>query len=170
MKNTILISNFLWLGSVLSAQTGVDNICISTIGSSGQSAIKSGRHYAWTTGQSVIATLSAGDFILTQGFHQPECGTVGTDYENLINSWGISAFPNPVLTELTVVFDGFSGSQLEARIYNAMGQLVVSDVVLDKPKGSAVDCTSFSGGLYFLELRDPVSEKTATLKFVKIND
>lgn len=66
-------------------------------GSSGQNTLQ------WTMGELSITTLSQGDRILTQGFHQPNVLITSSEDEVEI---GLSIYPNPAHSQIVLDYQG----------------------------------------------------------------
>ena len=141
--------------------------CIEVVSSTGNHATRNNRKYTYTVGEPVVLTLRASRHKLTQGFHQPElCRTVSTT--NLdISDWGIEVFPNPTADWLNVRFDAGKGSGLRVSVLNLLGQTLLRDQALN-PDGLSLDCSSWHSGIYLLSVRDPKTNATGVLRFVKL--
>lgn len=153
----------------LAAQTP-DNICRQVIGATGGSGLESGLRYDYTLGEAVVATFTAPDesLTLTQGFHQPECATVDAGEAGLPDHWQIQAFPNPTSDHLTVAYVSPEGGYLQGRIIGVDGRLLSDWQDFADPSGARLDCGFLPAGLYLLELRDPLTQRSAVIRFVKI--
>jgi hypothetical protein len=71
----------------------------------------------WTVGEPCIATLSSGNTILTQGFHQP--ALTQTQIIDLITGWsGISSYLAPVNVSALSIFNQLSDNLVIAKNYS----------------------------------------------------
>ena len=73
----------------------------------------------FTLGQIAINYLPSDDFILTQGFHQPNLGVISIFEDKMTN---ISVYPNPMIDILNVDLVGYEAQTFE--IINMLGQTV----------------------------------------------
>ena len=143
-------------------------ICNQVLGAAGGSTIESGLYYAYTVGEPFILTLKGTGTDLTQGFHQPDlCVPVATSDLDLA-AWSIEVFPNPTPDVLHIRYSAGQNGRLEASVFDVLGRLVVGNTPLSTPAGSLLDCGSWQAGLYFLQLRDPATQATATIRFVRL--
>ena len=143
-------------------------ICNQVLSASGKSAIQSGRYYAYTVGQPFILTLEGTNHDLTQGFHQPDlCVLVATSDLDLAD-WSIEVYPNPTSDFLHIQYNAGQSGILQATVFDVLGHLVVASTPLYQPNDAQLDCTSWQAGVYFLQLRDPITQATATLRFVRL--
>lgn len=155
----------LWSGS-LTAQD-YEN-CAQVIGATGKFAQRAGKIFFYTVGEPVILTLKTERYSLTQGFHQPDlCLSVATHDLDLA-AWQIEVFPNPTADFITIRFDADQGNALVLSAHNLLGQTVLSDYPLTDPTGSFLDCTTWQSGVYIVQLRDPKSDQSATVKIVRL--
>lgn len=142
--------------------------CAQVIGTTGKFAQRAGKTFFYTVGEPVILTLKSQRYTLTQGFHQPDlCISVATDDLDLA-AWQIEVFPNPTTDVITIRFDEIQGSQLILSAFNLLGQSLISGHTLASSSGSVLDCSNWQSGIYILNLRDPKSDKSATIRVVRL--
>lgn len=160
------IAAFLCLNSIWSQQV-VDNICMQVIGSNGLSAEKLGRKYDATLGEVVVATLATtdGSTVVTQGFHQPECGLTLVNTGDVMADWQLGIYPNPTSSMLHIQYAHPADNTLDARVWSTTGSLMTDWQAM--PPFSAIDCGMYTAGLYLLEIKDPVTGQITLLRFVK---
>ncbi len=149
------------------SQQIVDNICMQVIGSNGLSAEKLGKHYDATLGEVMTATLTSTDasMTVTQGFHQPECALEMVGTGDVAVEWQLEVYPNPTPSLLYLKYAYTDANVLQARVWSIDGMLL-SDW-LATPSQSALDCSTYPAGLYFLEIQDPSTGQKSTIRFVK---
>jgi hypothetical protein len=109
-------------------------------------------------GEPAIVTFTQPDFILTQGFLQPEilpCTNVTLDY-----------YPNPAEDELTVELKGCDAKISFMQLIDPWGRLIKS---IPPKKNNKVYIGDVSPGVYFLRvwLSNSLSE---TLKIAKVSN
>ncbi len=143
--------------------------CIQVVASSGKSAVRAGLHFTYTIGEPAIFTLKGSAYTVTQGFHQPDlCSTVSTHNLDLA-AWGIEVFPNPTADLLTIRFDSERNNALNVSAFNLLGQAMLTDHPMTGPEGLTLDCSHWQPGIYLLQLRDPTTQATATVRVAKVD-
>jgi len=136
------------------------NLTPEVIGSSGDHYTAGSAQLSWTVGEIAIDTYNGSSNQLTQGFHQPERGTVSIN--ELSNDLTINAYPNPFKSSINV---GLSNNeeQYQIAVYNAVGQLLISDYHTGSgPK--TLDFEELAKGIYLIEFKT----KSQILKTIKV--
>ncbi len=105
---------------------------------------------AYTIGEAVIATATAGDHTLTQGFHQPWALVTAVD-ENTHATANILVYPNPVRHTLHIATDELRDLE-RFTLHDAAGRLV-TDGRLNGTL-TELDMGSFASGMYVLRVMD----------------
>jgi len=142
--------------------------CIQVISASGKTATQGGLTFSYTVGEPVITTLVGNTRIVTQGFHQPElCKAVSTANPAL-EAWNIEVFPNPTAGHLTIRYTENQGRELHATVYNLFGQVMIDDCILNRPEGVLLDCSNWQSGVYILQLKDPETLSSGSVRFVRL--
>ncbi|MCY7327172.1 MAG: T9SS type A sorting domain-containing protein [Saprospiraceae bacterium] len=162
-----LLLALLGCASPIFSQTPDVTLCYQVLGSTGKSAVRAGRYYAYTIGEPFITTLQ-GSKHLTQGFHQPELCVLVATHDVDLADWQIEVFPNPTADFLHIKYSPEHTGRLEAAVFNLLGQLIVENIPLNQPDGSLLDCATWQAGLYFLQLRDPATHAVATVRFIRL--
>jgi hypothetical protein len=116
---------------------------------------------SWTLGEVFTETLSAGETILTQGFQQPSI-LLGTFYENPESDFQLTAFPNPTKAFVTLHADLNQSENLEYKLFDIRGSLILSDRLAGDHTRIALD--DHHPGIYFLN----VHSEGVLLKVFKI--
>ena len=91
-------------------------------------------------GETAVATLSAGDVILTQGFLQPELQLPCGDLE-------ISFFPNPVIDEIEMEVLNCNAQLTRVEVFDLFGKSFRFDIE-DEMR---VDLSDLSTGIYIVK-------------------
>ncbi len=169
MNRFILFALLVCMSPTFSQAQNQDlEFCNQVLASAGKSTVRAGRYYAYTIGEPVIFTLQGTTTDFTQGFHQPDlCVLVATNDLDLAD-WQMEVFPNPTADFLYVRYSAEHTGRLEATVFDVLGHLIVHDISFDQPDGSLLDCSSWQAGIYFLQLRDPVSKAVATVRFIRL--
>lgn len=144
-------------------------LCNQVLSAGGKVFVQQGNNWAWTVGEPVIFTLGpVSNYILTQGFHQPDlCQSVSTD-ETALSDWQIEVFPNPTTDQLHVRFSADKTGALRANVVDLLGRVMISDLPLDTPEDSVLDCSGWLPGVYLLLLQDTATKATTAVRFVRI--
>ncbi len=130
------------------------------VSSSGDSFNNSTYQLDWSLGESVTATHSAGDYVITQGFHQNTY--VITAVENLATDVNISVYPNPTTDLITIDFPSFEGLGNVITVTDINGKILQqTEVTTDKEQ---FDFFNYANGVYFLS----VKQENQTIKSFKI--
>lgn len=129
------------------------------IGTSGADFSVGTAKLAWTIGEPVINSLSAGNFSITQGFHQPYI-TVSSVEQNDI--FDVKVFPNPTHDKLNVVFDSDEERLLE--VFDVLGRKLHEISFSDN--SILIDINAYSCGNYLLRISE--SGRYQTFKIQKI--
>ncbi len=162
---TILSLFFLLSFSCVAQQF---DICMDVVASSGGQGNQLNRYIAWTVGEPFVQTLHGAGFAFTQGFHQPDpCGKEFVGTSDLAD-WGMSLFPNPTEGMITLRFSPEKKGHLVGSVFDMLGRSVLANQILAFPEGSFIDASAWPPGVYFLLLKDPASQSTATLRIVRI--
>lgn len=158
-----LLLNLLLLSKPTKAQFELQ-LVREVVASTGGTAIANGVLYEYTIGDFAILTLSSGNRMLSQGFHQPEIiprPPLGTP---IVTNFMI--FPNPVKTTMKIQFDLAREATTTVIIMNAAGQIIFQDI---RQYGTGkvlipVPADQFASGIYTVILK--VDGKVYTDKIV----
>lgn len=148
-----------------SAQIG---LCNQVIGSTGAAAVQGGRSYTYTVGEPFILTLSSTSYKITQGFHQPDlCVPVSTSDLDL-EAWALEVYPNPATDLIHIRYSAEKKGRLQARVFDLLGHLVLDDFSIDQPDDTPINCGNWQAGVYFIELLDPQTHSSATVRVIRL--
>ncbi len=136
----------------------------SVIASSGQHFSNGTQQISWTLGEPVIQTHNAGNYRITQGFHQPylQVNSI-TEWEDL----GILAFPNPTKNQLRIQFPD-QNHIWELRLIDILGRRVL-EVPGTQVQEYSISLENLPSSHYLLEVRDQSSGKRQLFKIQKID-
>ncbi|MCB9283582.1 MAG: T9SS type A sorting domain-containing protein [Lewinellaceae bacterium] len=103
----------------------------------------------WSIGEGIVGDLSAGDYRLTQGFHQ---GGEMTSQVLVRREWShaVSIFPNPAGRDLYLQKDG--AGEFYLTIFDALGQPVHSTTWIGNSK--VLDIQNWKAGIYLILMID----------------
>ena len=129
--------------------------------SAGTSMIGANGGLEFTIGEVVTTTLPSGGGSLTQGFQQPNIILVGV--EEFIDVYTINLYPNPVQQFVTIETN--SDEELQAKIYNAHGQLVIDHKVFTQK--AVLNLDGIADGPYFLHITRLSGEAVKNFSIIK---
>ena len=156
---TNLISCFFLL--CISWVTSAQIISPQVLNATGNTSTINTIELSWSVGEIAIATLSANNTILTQGFLQPDVSTHTSGIEEIKISEFITVFPNPVHNQLYI---RQSGDLIETvSIYNALGQRLIEQKFINP----GLDMTQLLPGIYFVNLISHDQAEVHTFKIIK---
>ena len=103
----------------------------------------------FTLGQIAINYLASDDFILTQGFHQPNLGVISIFEEKMTN---ITVYPNPMIDILNVDLFGFDDSHVQMKLIDLSGKIIISNFLSTATKKHKIKTDNLKIGSYILEI------------------
>ena len=103
----------------------------------------------FTLGQIAINYLLSDDFILTQGFHQPNLGVISIFEDKMTN---ISVYPNPTIDILNIDLFGFDDSHVQIKLVDLSGKIIISDFLSTAKKKHQIKTDNLKIGSYVLEI------------------
>jgi len=138
----------------LTTTIGAQNIQRSSLGSSGDTTeviVGENTYYvSQSVGQnSVIGTFSKNNYTIRQGFQQPPIKVeIISDLNNTINA---VVYPNPVDTNVTVLFNEVLKTPIDILLYDILGKIVI-DKSQNPTKSFTIDLSFLASGVYLLNL------------------
>jgi hypothetical protein len=116
---------------------------------------------SWSVGEENIATLSASNMVLTQGFLQPDVNPHYSGIESISVSDDISVFPNPAHNTL-VIKESNENIELVS-VTNVLGQRVL----FKKFDNSPLDISMLNPGIYYVNISGYNQQINHTFKIIK---
>ena len=111
---------------------------------------------SYTIGQTVTATVSGNNAIVTQGFQQPEYVIVKVDETG--SDIELNIYPNPTVSDVTLDFTKMPKSDVNIYLYNDAGKVIVNDKISNTHY--SLKMKNYSSGVYFLKVTAESSKKT----------
>ena len=168
MKNKLFILiAMLGFTSLLHAQT----LSPTVLSSSGGYFTSASASLSFTVAEmTMVQTFTTAGNILTQGFQQPEDMSVSIS-ETPVVSGEIMIYPNPTNGNFTLSYVSNETSETTINLYNLVGQVVLTKSVSQVKGLNTVnfDISSFSQGIYMMELTLPNSNCAKKTNYQKIN-
>lgn len=118
----------------------------------------------WTIGEPVIATLTSGTNILTQGFHQSNLTVTAID-KMAISTITLKVYPNPVSDQMVLETCKGDKQQLSLKLFNITGKLLYQQTV--KQPVETVNMQVYVPGNYLLIVFAEDGAPVQTFKVVK---
>ena len=156
MKKLLLIVLFIGCIGILSAQ--------EVVSSAGDSYIAGGYEVSWTLGESVIETVSDGNNILTQGFHQTNLKVTALD-ELKFPGLELRVYPNPTDYILYIQSRGRTDVKLQYALFDANGKILLDKKIVDNP--AKVNMALYAAGNYVLIITIADGASVQEFKIIK---
>lgn len=156
MKRLLSLLTGIFSGFFLYGQSLIPTV----LASSGDYFVNTNANFAlaFTVGEmTMVETFtSTGNpqYILTQGFHQPEDRLTSVEDDLLVENFTV--WPNPVRDQLNVRFVLNQAGEVRFRFFDVQGKALPASDVYRYTGGEAshlLDMSMFSQGLYFLEVQ-----------------
>jgi hypothetical protein len=163
MKNTIPILLFFACISLAKAQS----ISPQVIASAGTHSTGSNIQLSWTLGEPVITTVSNGNNIITQGFHQTLLTVTAVD-ENNISDINITVFPNPT-SEILNISLANNQKDLQLELFDINGKLLQTQQINATQNMANINMSEYARANYLLRLYAADGSINNTYKIGKIN-
>ena len=139
-----------------SAQTASPEL----VSSSGDSFNNTSYQLDWSIGECITATHSAGDYVITQGFHQNSY--VVTSVEDLRTDIQMSVYPNPTSDFISLKVESSKAEDMQYTITDFSGRVLqTANFVEDIEQ---INFTNYAVGTYFIT----VLENNQLIKSFKI--
>ena len=157
MKHIFLLMGALfWMISLHS-----QSLSPRVIATSGASFTSSTSSLDFTVGELMTYSLTSGDHMLTQGFHQPQILFVATDDHDAGISFQL--FPNPTARFVTI--ESTLETQMQVRIYDMAGKAIEASSLFTKQ--ITLDLQSFVSGHYIMAITDAAGKHLFTYTLMK---
>lgn len=150
MKNLIIL-----LAIVLPTMVFAQSIERQVIGSAGGSATTASLQVSYTIGETVTSTGTSSNIIITQGFQQPEGGSVGI---NLVETGlSVEAYPNPTSDQVILQVETTKLITIDVLLLDLLGQstgIEMTDLEISGTTTETVDISSLPSGHYMIILQN----------------
>jgi hypothetical protein len=161
MMKSALITTFCLFAAGLYGQS----IERSVISSTGAFIEQGSYSLSYTAGQTATETVSSANYILTQGFQQPEdLFTAISEIKN--ESHTISVYPDPAFDYINIKIKSNNKSNPQIQIFNLTGQAVTDLMTVFTDIDYRINISRLSPGTYMLNVSN--DNFTEVLKIVKI--
>lgn len=121
----------------------------------------------FSIGEPVTQTIIGNNYILTQGFQQPDPLTISS-VENLKRfSSEIKIYPNPTSDRIIVEAEFPNPRDIQFQVFNVTGQKVFDFISQLGLEGVPIDFSELKSGEYFLKLKSMDNSEEQTFKIIK---
>ncbi len=124
-------------------------ICIT-----GNSSLENEGRVSYSIGEAVVQTNLSNDppfYTLTQGFQQP--ALINTYSTERLGINAVEVFPNPVQSDLTILFNTQTDKELNIVFFTSSGVLLYRDAIQISDSGSIlINMEQFAFGFYLLHV------------------
>ncbi len=123
-----------------------------------------GNVYEYVIGEMVLVnTAATPEFVLTQGFLQPE-ETVIFSVAEAMNNLSMNVYPNPFRNTIQLELSGTDAGNYQVDMMDASGRIVKQWNLVFSGNGSyqTLDLSSFSTGCYFLKVTGNTTTENST--------
>jgi hypothetical protein len=160
VKRSFCAALFVYAAHSCMAQAATPEV-ITTAG--GYSSCPTGS-INWTMGEPLVETGITAESILSQGFQQPS-KLVVTSVENNNAQGGISAYPNPTVS--TVSITSAIAQDLKVDVMDADGKKLLTKS-FSANEDKVVNMSSYAFGIYFFRVYTTEGKLLQTLKIEKV--
>ena len=164
MKNIyIAISLNLLLITSIDAQS----IQKEVYGSAGKTDSIAAYNVAWTIGEIITEGFTTENFIVTQGFHQPQYVITGIPVLPEVD-YSVKAFPNPARDYLNIEICKKIPEKF-LLTFRTMDGKTLSEAEFISGETYRVNLTQFRTNLIYLIITNDISKQSRILKIIKTN-
>lgn len=126
---------------------------------------------SYTIGElAAVSTLTAGNNILTQGFHQPDKYTIISSVFNPEYSWNAGVYPNPADQNVTLSLNSRETDRIVLELLDASGRRVSESRIVQLIPGQQqfdIPMSHLASGVYLLRLSSVDGLRQNTLRINK---
>lgn len=147
MKKICLLIIGIFLMNLAFSQTASPEL----ISSSGNSFNNATYQLDWSIGECITATHTAGDYVITQGFHHDSY--IITLVEDLATDINITVYPNPTTDLITIKTENsrFEEGKGEVFLININGKVLLQEKINETEK--QLNFSVYTSGVYFLTVK-----------------
>ncbi|MBX7182441.1 MAG: T9SS type A sorting domain-containing protein [Bacteroidia bacterium] len=136
----------------------------TVIAGSGGFSLQPNYSVAWTLGESITASLSNSNTMLTQGFHQVSGTVVGIEQPD--NDLNFRIYPNPFAEHLSIQISEANQLGYSYRISDLTGQTIVADSPLNQTY-TDINLSNLAPGVYLITISN--STNRSSYRIIKTN-
>ena len=146
------------------------NIGMQVVASAGGyfNSTSAGVSMSWTLGEVAYTTLTAGDYILTQGFQQGNLFPTDVEKPETPNS-DIKIYPNPASVEFFIKINSPTvKGKYTAEVYDITGKKVITkELNLEENEPYRIPIAELKSGIYMIRVTVESSKSVKVFKLIK---
>jgi hypothetical protein len=158
MKKELIFISLYLIGQLIHGQN--QEQVVSSSGGNGQNGDTS---IEWTLGETMINSFSAGNILLTQGFHQPSLKVTAIKTLDGI-PFTVETYPNPTNELLLIQLENAAMQNFHYELYDMNGKVLEQDE-LDS-NITAINMVNYPVGVYLLKVMQ-LNKEIKTFEIVK---
>lgn len=160
----------LFLGGIgtLNAQV-FERTVIGVAGASSEAGLT---QLSWTAGEAATTTVTAGTFVLNQGFQQTNPPFSSGIEDELGITIDYKVYPNPTNDWVKIAFTSDKPVELVLELWDIQGRktsIPSQTLLVSSPSETQFDLSSLSSGIYHLSIRASGGELGKTFQIQKLN-
>jgi hypothetical protein len=164
MKRIVFFCTALLTITVL---LNAQSISPQVIATTGEHFADSNFQVSWTLGEPLTTTISNGNIVLTQGFHQTFI-TVTSVKENIASTIDILVYPNPTSAAVNISLANNS-EDLQIEFFDMSGKLVFKDKIAANQSHYHINMSEYAASNYILHLFSLKDGNGNNYKIEKVN-
>ncbi len=146
------------------------NIGMQVVASAGGyfSSTSAGVSMSWTLGEVAYTTLTAGDYILTQGFQQGNLFPTDVEKPELSSS-DMKIYPNPASVEFFIKINSPTAKgKSTAEVYDITGRKVITEELnLEENEPYRIPIAELKSGIYMIRITVESNKAVKVFKLIK---
>ncbi len=163
MKKFILT----FLSFTCAALAGAQSISPQVIAAAGTHFTGSNAQLSWTVGEPIIATVSDGSNIITQGFHQTLLIGVAVEQHNNAGIT-VKVYPNPASDRVNISLIN-NEQDLQAELFDMTGKLLQARKISASENIVSINISGYARANYLLRIYAADQSLNCTYKIEKMN-
>jgi hypothetical protein len=165
MKKYTLLIAILLAFSGLQAQVTAERYVFASMGSFTTSGNLS---FSATLGETLIGTTTSGTLNFLQGYQIPDEMSVGIE-SSLGPNIQVSVFPNPVVDDIYIQFEGVLNRPVQLQLFDAKGSAISGWAIEVREAGTVSrNIANLASGTYFLQMRQNDGQLLKTMPVIKL--
>ena len=126
---------------------------------------------SYTVGEiSIIDTYTGTNFILTQGFQQPDTTFITARNNPSITDLVFQLYPNPANAQINLMVKTEYAGELEVQVYDILSQQISTRKIttINGVNSFTFDISYYANGIYFMNIGTPSNSNEKGLTFTSL--
>jgi len=138
---------------LITLQASSQSLVRSVISVTGNTSVENNGIMSYSVGEAVTGSLFTSSNILTQGFQQPSLRNSFDEEAAKLAINAVEVFPNPVIDNLTILFNIRYNKILYADLFSSRGTVIINAKYSITESGSiTIEMGKYPSGLYVIHL------------------